>query len=991
MKRLSLGARNALELASVGRLTEPYRAPYEVVHRGSIAELRHYSGPNVEGVEALASEPEVAGPVLFVPPLMVTSEIYDIAPELSAVNYLRDHGVDTWLVDFGAPEHEEGGLARTFDDHIRAIDAAIDRVREATGRDPHLLGYSQGGMFCYQVAAFRRGEGIASLVTFGAPVDIHKNILQIDAGAAGSIIRGLRAAIETPLDRIEALPGFVTSTGFKVLSWRKELEQMADFLGKLHDRKALARREGRRRFLAGEGFVAWPAPALRTFIDEFIVHNRMLSGGFVIDGRTVTLADIRCPVLAFIGSRDILAQPPSVRAIRDAAPDAEVHEVFMRAGHFGLVVGSLSLRRTWPTVHDWVRWREGSGPHPLLDPELEDLEELEPEDAPYFDELDVHLFVDALRDGASSIMHRLESFARDAGDVANTLRHQLPMVAELERLGPERAVGFGRLLAERAESEPEATFFLHRDRAYSYAQVNARVEAVVRGLWSVGVRAGDHVGVVMGRRPSALSIVAALSRLGAVGVLVPEDASAEDVREALAIGEATHLVADEPNLARAREAFAGPVYCLGGGGRARTLEVEDVVDLEAIDVATVSLPADAPLDESRGRDLAFVLFSVERGPRGLRAAHITNGRWALAAYGAAAACSLSAADTVYSALPLHHASGILVTVGGAIAGGARLALAEHPLAPRLDAPVDRFWEEIRRVGATVVFYAGAMARPLVLAPPRRGDESTPVRIFAGSGMRPDTWKKLSSRFGVQVVEFYATTVAPVVFANLDGRKIGSVGRAMPGSAASALVCWDFLADAPRCVEGGRLRRAPDGEAGMLLVAAGEATYGSEEGDDPVLHDVFREGDAWRVTGDVLVRDGGADYAFLGRSRDVVVTDEGTIFPRSVEASLEGLPAASFVVAFAHRDAGSGQCWSVALLAQRPGEEVHVDEIEAALRHVPPGQRPHAIHRVEGLPLTEGFRPRLWDFRDADLAGRDDVLWRGPDGRYRPREYGATSE
>ena len=66
------------------------------------------------------------------------------------------------MVDFGAPEHEEGGLERNLTDHVLAVSDAVDRVREVTGRDVHLGGYTQGGMFCYQTAAYRRSEGLAS-------------------------------------------------------------------------------------------------------------------------------------------------------------------------------------------------------------------------------------------------------------------------------------------------------------------------------------------------------------------------------------------------------------------------------------------------------------------------------------------------------------------------------------------------------------------------------------------------------------------------------------------------------------------------------------------------------------------------------------------------------------------------------------------------------------------------------------------------------------
>ena len=66
----------------------------------------------------------------------------------------------------------------------------------------------------------------------------------------------------------------------------------------------------------------------------------MLSGGFVIEGQTVTLADVTCPVLCFVGDADEIARARNVRSIRQAAPVADVYEAHVPAGHFGLVVGS---------------------------------------------------------------------------------------------------------------------------------------------------------------------------------------------------------------------------------------------------------------------------------------------------------------------------------------------------------------------------------------------------------------------------------------------------------------------------------------------------------------------------------------------------------------------------------------------------------------------------------------------------------------------------
>jgi len=103
LRRFGLAWQNALEIARAGRLTAPYGAPFEVVHEERVYRLRRY---------ARIASPTAAAPLLLVPPLMVASEVYDISPDVSAVAFLQRAGIDVWLVDFGAPEREEGGRNR---------------------------------------------------------------------------------------------------------------------------------------------------------------------------------------------------------------------------------------------------------------------------------------------------------------------------------------------------------------------------------------------------------------------------------------------------------------------------------------------------------------------------------------------------------------------------------------------------------------------------------------------------------------------------------------------------------------------------------------------------------------------------------------------------------------------------------------------------------------------------------------------------------------
>src|SRR5947209_8557130 len=159
--RLGAAAQNALEVARFGGLaTDEEPSPYEVASEQRVYRLRHYYPSSPHGP-----------PVLLVPPMMLAADVYDVSPNTSAVTILREHGVDPYVVDFGAPEREEGGLERTLADHVLAVSDAVQQIREATGEAVHLAGYSQGGMFCYQTAAYLRNDALASLITFGSPVD----------------------------------------------------------------------------------------------------------------------------------------------------------------------------------------------------------------------------------------------------------------------------------------------------------------------------------------------------------------------------------------------------------------------------------------------------------------------------------------------------------------------------------------------------------------------------------------------------------------------------------------------------------------------------------------------------------------------------------------------------------------------------------------------------------------------------------------------------
>jgi putative long chain acyl-CoA synthase len=966
--RLGAAAQNAFEVARFGGLaTDEQPSPFEVVAEHRVYRLRRYY-PSTDGN---GRDPAPARPaVLLVPPMMLAAEIYDVSPATSAVTLLHQNGIDPWVVDFGAPEREEGGLERTLADHVLAVSDAVDRVREATGRDVHLGGYSQGGMFCYQVAAYRRNDGLGSLITFGSPVDTR---LGMPFGLPEELASGL-AGLIAGVFRGSALPAWFSRNGFLLLDPVKSIRSRLEFVMQLHDREALLPREGQRRFLEGDGWVAWPGPALAEFVGQFVAHNRMLEGGFVIDERLLSLADIRCPILSVVGTVDEIAPPAGVRAIRQAAPRADVYELALRAGHFGLVVGSTSNQLTWPTVAAWAEWRDGEGELP------EGVTEVPDEPAADLlaqrDQLQNRVgygleLAGAVSTGiARSMVGGVRRTTRSMRELAREAAGSLPQLARLDQIQPSTRVSLGLLVEERMEHGAHDTLFLYEDRAYSALEVNQRIDNIVRGLISIGVRQGEHVGVLMGSRPSALALVTALNRLGAIAVMLRPDGNT--AREA-SLGAARRIIADPERAAQAAGLGTVHTFVLGGGGGPRDLRLPLITDMEQIDPLAVTLPAWYRPNPGRASDLAFILFTGEGDF--VRMSQITNRRWATSAFGTASSAALQDTDTVYSVTPLYHPSGLMMAIGGAIAGGARLAMAS-----RFDPST--FWDEVRRYGVTVTSYTWTLLHDLVAAPIDPAERGHAVRLFIGSGMPRGLWRRVQERFSpARVVEFYASTETGAILVNLRGAKPGAMGRPLPGTPEVRIAAYDQESEQLILARGGFVRRCGPDEVGLLLARARPTDTSVTP-----MRGVFSRDDAWLSTGDLFRRDADGDHWRLDGVYDVIHTADGPVLAAPIRDALGDLAAVDLAVAYGLRPADDAEELVVAAVTLRPDHELNAEMLSRALGELPEGHRPAVVRVIDEMPVTTWFRPITRPLRQAGLPEADDgrawYLDRGG-RRYRP--------
>ncbi len=341
---------------------------------------------------------------------------------------------------------------------------------------------------------------------------------------------------------------------------------------------------------------------------------------------------------------------------------------------------------------------------------------------------------------------------------------------------------------------------------------------------------------------------------------------------------------------------------------------------------------------------------------------VSNHRWALSAYGTAAAAALGRGDTIYCLTPLHHPSGLMVSLGGALAGGSRIALTRG-------VDTTRFADEVHRYGVTVVSYTWAILLELVNATSPELAEHHPIRLFIGAGMPTALWHKVTDRFApAGVLEFYASTEGEAVLANVAGTKAGAKGRPLPGSAEIRLGGYD--AATGRFIEDGDgfVRPCADDEVGVLLAKPRDGLDAASVS----MRGVFSEGDTWITTDHLFRRDSDGDYWFVDNRNTVIQSVRGPVFCQPICDALGDITVIELAVVYPV----ATDAHDIAVAAVTLGKDglLTAASLTTALGDVPPDQRPAIVHVVDRIPLTPSHRPLSTALQAAGLPTPGERTW-----------------
>lgn len=342
----------------------------------------------------------------------------------------------------------------------------------------------------------------------------------------------------------------------------------------------------------------------------------------------------------------------------------------------------------------------------------------------------------------------------------------MPAATEIEA-GAER--GFWPLFAAIAAADGARTYARFEGSDISFAALDRHSHALAAGLAALGAERGDRIAVMMRNGPATLALIFAIARAGFVWVPVNAALRGEGLRHVLTHAAPRILVADAeagPRIAESGAALEGVPRVVAGDAQA-TLRLEPMLETGA----RHDVPPPAPADL-----FAIMYTSGTTGPA--KGVMVTHRMLRLAGEGALLVAAARDGDVLFVWEPLYHIGGAQLIV---LPLRRRVVLA---MVGRFSA--SRFWQEVKKEGATHIHFLGGILQILLKQPPGPLDRTHGVRIAWGGGCPIDVWRPFEQRFGVQLRECYGMTEASSFTSFNDLDVVGSVGRPVPWLSVSLL-------------------------------------------------------------------------------------------------------------------------------------------------------------------------------------------------------------
>jgi len=511
----------------------------------------------------------------------------------------------------------------------------------------------------------------------------------------------------------------------------------------------------------------------------------------------------------------------------------------------------------------------------------------------------------------------------------------------------------GQVLEDAAQRNPngDAIVSRHQQLRLSYRDLEREVERTARGLWGLGIRPGDRVGMWAANCAEWIYLQVACAWTGAVLVNVnPANRSHE-------LGFVLRKSGMKAIFLHERDARADYREILRNARSDQDLPLAHAIFLETDDWSRMLEAGADPSPYMAGvDDVVNIQYTsgTTGNPKGVLLTHrnlINN------AYLISRTLLYTERDRLCCPVPLYHCFGCVMSTLVCIVSGMALVLP----APQFDALATL--EAVEAERCTALYGVPTMFIAELEHPRFRQFDLSSLRtgIMAGAPCPVDVMRRVVTDMhcSEMTIAYGQTESSPVVTMSSPTddmeTRVSTVGRAMPETEIKIVVpdTGSMLETGQRgelCARGYMVMKGYDGEP--------EAT----------ARTIDSEG--WLHTGDLAIMRADGCFHIAGRIKEIIIRGGENIYPREIEEFLHGHAKIADVYITGLPDARLGE--TVLAWIKLKAEEIATeDEIREFCRgRIAHFKIPQHIRFVESFPMTVSGKVQKFRIREAEIQARD---------------------
>jgi len=518
-------------------------------------------------------------------------------------------------------------------------------------------------------------------------------------------------------------------------------------------------------------------------------------------------------------------------------------------------------------------------------------------------------------------------------------------------LRPLLELTIGGLLERTASRYPGrlAVASCHQQKRLTWAELSAEADRVARGLWSLGIRRGDRVGLWSTNCIEWVMMHMGCARAGAALVNVNPAYRSHELQFTL---QRSHMKA---LFLWHTDKRADYEEILGRARHGLTLALEHTIYFDSPEWPAL-LDAEGRLPDAVAvDDVANIQYtSGTTGlPKGVMLTHhnvVNNGQFLAQGF------HYTEMDSIVVPVPLFHCFGCVIGTMSAVNSGAAIILPNWTFDPHATL------QAIHDERATSVYGVPAMYVAELALPDFASFDLRSLRtgMMSGAPCPVELMKRVLNEMHCRelVIAYGQTETSPVTtMSDADDPieiRVKTVGRAMPQTEI-------------QIVSTATGEPVPIGQQGELCIR-GYALMKGYDGDPEETAQVIRE-DGWLRTGDLGIMHSDGCIHLTGRSHDVIIRGGENIYPREVEEFLYTHPKVGEAQVVGIPNARLGEIVA-AWVRLKPGVEATEEEIKEFCKgQIAYYKIPEHVRFVTEFPATLSGKIQKYKIREFEIEAR----------------------